>query len=356
MPPVNAVVAAAWQISIVEIAGFSNWPSLAFSPSGQAAIAYYSSTDHALRFARLGAGGAWELSTVETLFGDCAPTLRFRFDQPAISYQFQEELRYALLRGPWTITTAGAGGYGNSLAIGPSHRPAISYAQKGGGLGFTESGENSSVWVGTQVDGPGNGYFNSLAFDVAGHPAIAYSSSDGHGHDSINFAAFDGAHWSHETVGPGAGWCTLAFTPAGEPAITYPSSLHQDSSIIYAVLSGGTWNLQTVALAADSPSLDFTPGGEPAISYYSHGGSVMYAVLIEGVWTTSVVEQAGKDQAGQLTGPYTLTRLAMNPITGQPAISYYDRANGAIKCAIGTVSIGARSDGSVSIVRDHRHA
>jgi hypothetical protein len=344
MPPVN-VVSITWQISIVEIAGFSNWPSLAFSPSGQATIAYYSSLNSALRFATLSAGGAWELSTVETLSGDCAPTLSFRFNQPAISYHFSPaELRYALNRGQWTITTAGDGGYGNSLAIGPSARPGISFSQKVGGLGYTESGANSSVWVSTNVDGHGSGSFNSLAFNPMGQPAIAYSSSDGHGNDVIKFAVFDGTHWSLETVGPGAGWCTLAFTPAGEPAITYPVSSGSDSSVIYAVSRGGSWNPDTVAISADSPSLAFTPTGEPTISYYSRGGSVNYAVLIDRVWKSFVVEAAGKDQTGQMTGPYTLTRLAMNPITGQPAISYYDRANGAIKCAIGTVSTGAKAD------------
>lgn len=44
-----------WQISTVETADFSTWPSMAFSPSGQTAIAYYSSDNKALRFVTLNA-------------------------------------------------------------------------------------------------------------------------------------------------------------------------------------------------------------------------------------------------------------------------------------------------------------
>jgi hypothetical protein len=352
MAPIN-LTTISWQISTVEIAGYSTWSSLAFSPSGQAAVAYFSSINSALRFATQNPDGTWAVGTVDTVSGDCAPSLRFRFSQAAISYCVGfKELRYALNRGgnpPWTINFAGSGGYDNSLAIGPSHRPCISFAQKGGGLGYTQSDANASTWVGTTVDGMGNGGFNSLAFTASGQPAIAYSFSDSHGHDLIKYAEFDGAHWSHQPVGPGPGWCTLAFTPSGQPAIAYPNSLRADSAVMYAVLSGGSWDLQTVASGADSPSLAFTPAGEPAISYHSRGGALNYAVLIDRVWNSFVVDTAGKDPTGQLTGDFTLTSLAFSP-SGQPAISYYDRANGGIKCALGTVSARVKGGGLISLL------
>ena len=76
-----------WQIAPVEIAGYSTWPSLAFSPwSGQPSIAYYSSINHALRFAERNSNGTWAICSVDTLFGDCFPSLASRFGQPAISY------------------------------------------------------------------------------------------------------------------------------------------------------------------------------------------------------------------------------------------------------------------------------
>ena len=75
-----------WHTSTVETAGQSTWPSLAFSPSGQPAIAYYSSLNSALRFATLNADGSWAISTVDTVGSDCQPSLAFRSGRPAISY------------------------------------------------------------------------------------------------------------------------------------------------------------------------------------------------------------------------------------------------------------------------------
>jgi hypothetical protein len=94
---------------------------VAFSPLGQVAVAYHSSSNRELRFATLNADGTWAVETVDASSGDCAPHLRYRFSQPAISYAAnQQELRYALKRGgtpPWTISSVAAGGYPNSLAF-----------------------------------------------------------------------------------------------------------------------------------------------------------------------------------------------------------------------------------------------
>src|SRR3954470_15240449 len=65
--PLN-LLAITWDIASVEEAGYSTWSSLAFSPSGQPAIAYYSSLKHALRFAEQDSHGAWEVSTVDRLW------------------------------------------------------------------------------------------------------------------------------------------------------------------------------------------------------------------------------------------------------------------------------------------------
>jgi len=49
-----------------------------------------------------------------------------------------------------------------------------------------------------------------------------------------------------------------------------------------------------------------------------------------------LVEEAGKNQAEELIGPFEWTSLAFSP-SGQPAISYYDSANYTIKYAVGTI-------------------
>ena len=144
-----------WQITRIDRAGYSTWPSIAFSPSGQLGIAYFSSIHGALRFATLNSGGTWDVETVDASSGDCAPHLRYRFSQPAISYAAnQHDLKYALRRGGtplWTIDTIAQGGFGNALAFDAAHHPGISYNKKDDGLGYTGS-QTPSVWVGSTVD------------------------------------------------------------------------------------------------------------------------------------------------------------------------------------------------------------
>jgi hypothetical protein len=75
-PAMNfGTITVSWQITPVDVeVGYSTWPSLAFSPTGQPAIAYYSSVNHALRFATLNTGGTWDISTVDSdVFGELRP-------------------------------------------------------------------------------------------------------------------------------------------------------------------------------------------------------------------------------------------------------------------------------------------
>ena len=351
-----------WQISTIEDAGFSTWPSLAYSPTGQLSVAYSSSNLHLLRVATRNAAGAWDLDTVDiNLHSDAAPSLMYRFDQAAVSYVVGlKEIRYALRRGgtpPWTIETVvpmtpnqdhavGA----PSLAMGPSHRPGISFGIAGGGVGYREQ-PTPSVWTGSTADKKG-GSFSALAYSPAGHPAIVYTSKDDQNRDVMKYAAWDGSHWHTETIGPGVGWCTLLFTPTGDPAAVYVDAL-PTGAVIYGVRTGGTWTLQRVIENANSPSLAFTQAGEPAISCYDSGGSVDYLVLHGGAWQRFVVERAGKDNQGNFVGPFSLTSLGISP-TGTPAIAYYDRATGAIRCAIGTLSDIKIQDVTSAVLRDGR--
>jgi hypothetical protein len=108
---------------------------------------------------------------------------------------------------------------------------------------------------------------------------------------------------------------------------------------VYAVPSGGGWVPQTIAQPAESGSLAFSPLGEPAVSYHDAGAeAIKYAVFTDRSWTHFTVEQAGKNQFGEFVGPFTMTSLAFSP-SGQPAISYYDRADGSIKYAIGSQTL-----------------
>jgi hypothetical protein len=62
----------------------------------------------------------------------------------------------------------------------------------------------------------------------------------------------------------------LAFSPAGNPAISYFDT--DNSDLKYAVWKGNHWSIQVVDSAGDvgyGTSLAFTPGGNAAISYCS---------------------------------------------------------------------------------------
>ena len=207
-----------------------------------------------------------------------------------------------------------------------------------------------NTWVSGSVDSEsGAGSFNSLAFSDNGQPAIAYSV----GIKRIKYAVASGPAWYTQEVAEGNGWITLAFAPSGRPAMSYTQSRasFSDSFVIYAVLrSGGGWVQETIA-PGDNSWLAFTPSGDPAISYHDRiGEELKYAVFVDRAWTHFTVDQTGKNPAGDFTGPFTLTSLAISP-AGQPAISYYDRSNGTIKCAIGTVTQTATS-GLFAFLRD----
>ncbi len=66
------------------------------------------------------------------------------------------------------------------------------------------------------------------------------------------------------------GWYTsLAFSPGGEPAISYYDATLDD--LKFAVYNGASWDLSTVDSTGDVgefTSLAFSPGGGIAISYY----------------------------------------------------------------------------------------
>lgn len=352
--PLN-LTSITWQITDVDVAGYSTWPSLAFSPSGQASVAYYSSDNKALRFATLNPDGVtWAVNHVDTLNGDCKPSLCFRFRQAAISYA-ATDMRFALNRGvgapSWSINTFAQGNGDSSVAIGPGRRVYISYQDKDRALSYAAAGQGFSVWTGSQVDGVGNGGFNSLAFAPSGQPAIAYSNT---ADDEIKYAAFDGTHWHSQKVDDADGWCTLAFSSAGEPTIAYMTRPPRTpTNVMCAALQGGAWNRQAIALNADSPSLAFSPSGELAVSYHAAAaGAVKLAVFSDRTWKHLLVEASGKDQNGVYHGDFTLTSLAFSP-AGHPAVAYFDRYRGAIRCAIGTASGGGlRGVGLWSRLRD----
>jgi parallel beta-helix repeat protein len=254
---------------------------------------------------------------------------------PAISYYdaTRTALKYAVYNGAsWVLSTvynSGDTGRGTSLAFTPGGQPAISYTREmghptGGRLYY--SVYNGTSWSQRIVDGSFNvdDFRTSLAFSPAGQPAIAYSDDTNR---DLKYAVYNGASWIRSTVDnitsikPGA---SLAFSPGGLPAISYHAS-----NLKYAVYDGTNWVLSTVDSTAGVgkyTSLAFNPGGEPAISYYDgNNQDLKYAVYNGATWNLSTVDTNASVGSS--------SSLASTP-SGQPAISYYDLTNGDLKYAV----------------------
>src|SRR5262249_18281754 len=226
-------------------------------------------------------------------------------------------------------------------------RPSISVWADNKGLLLFQSGPNMSVWSGSTVDGPqesgaNTGTFSSLAFFPSGERAIAYSSSAAAPNDetaSTKYAYSDVAEWQLHTVGLGGNWNSLVVDPSGRPTISYSQCIDSAKghhAVMFAVgtTPGTSWDVKQVADWAWAPSMALTPAGEPAISYYSTlDASIKYAVFTGGGWKYFTVETSPDNEEH-----FNYPSLAFNPLTGQPTIAYYHHLEDTVKCAIGTVS------------------
>lgn len=278
------------------------YTSLAMGNDSVPRLAYYNQTSYSLRFARW-AGNAWNRTTVDTnatayvslalnatngahlayydevgrrlmyAFGDGSTWTREvadespgqdvgRFASLALDgvggshvayYDAAGALKYAHRAGSglWTNETVVAGGGEHaSLALHPTtDLPAISYYDAATrSLGYVEQLVPGAWTLPVSVDDPPNaavGNHSSLAFDPAGNPAIAYQDAT---HFDLKFANRTGS-WRTTTLrseGHTGFNNSLEFDSQGNPHIAFYSFVTQRSSEDLVVVGTETGHVYAI--------------------------------------------------------------------------------------------------------------
>ncbi len=348
-------VSLPWRITVVDSTGVvGSRSSLAHTPGGLPAISYYDASNADLKIAEFD-GANWQTTTVDAA-GTVGWTSSLAFSpggRPAISYVSYSQVmgvKYAVFNGStWDITTVTTGtpleydvGGKTSLAFSPSGQATIcyeSYDFSGTGGAINLAKLSGTTWVHEKVfpNLPGHvqsdwGFGPSPAFSPTGTLSISYTEyPDVPFISTLGYTTFNGSTWQEVTVDPAPGGVgidsSLAFTPAGQPVISYYDAVN--TALKCAVFNGVAWQLTTVDNAASvgqQSSLAFSPAGQPAISYLdATNGDLKYAAFDGSTWQTGTVDSAGS--VGQSTS------LDFTP-GGQPGISYFDATRGDLKFAV----------------------
>lgn len=230
---------AAWDLKLVDgAAHVSTSVSLAFSPSGDPAIAY---TDNAgiVSYARY-TGASWDVPS-------------------------------------WDVMKVDSGYYG-SLAFGPDGNPALSY-RSGYQLKYAawdgSSWNMQTLWDGVNDKGVRN---TSLAFAPDGSPAVAFVTLGSNFSNSQQCARWNGSSWDVQTVHSGGRYgsqhCAMGFDPGGNPVMAWDFEYSDSSKIHYAQWNGAGWQVTEVGDGwCVGGTLVFDSRGSPAMAY---GGTYAY--------------------------------------------------------------------------------
>lgn len=170
-------------------------------------------------------------------------------------------------------------------------------------------------------------FSTSLAFDPAGAPAVSYRSINT---KSLVLARWNGSVWQETVVdhsGDVGGYSSLAFDAAGQPAISYYD--HANRDLKFARFDGAVWRLETVDSdnsVGTYTSLGFNAAGHPVIAYESSTNNDLKLAEWTGAsWTITNLPVTG------LIGSFASLAFTRD---GDPAIAYYDSGAGDLEYVV----------------------
>jgi hypothetical protein len=317
--------------------------NLVVAPDGTPTISYFRMSDGGLRFAELDQSVSppvWRSEFVLPMgFFDGANSLIYLPNgEPGIAYY---DYTFGVLRftfpipGTWEVQLVDGldvnGAFNSAVVL--DDQPAIAYYNVSRRELKFAWRTGDTFWQNTVVDTGEVGQYASLVVLPNGQPGIAYLDGQLY---RLRFAWHTGtdftAGWQTTVVDTLSGtglFADMTLLPNGEPAIAHVRGTY--NYLRFAAHPEGasfqaSWLRQTVDVGdvGDHCSISILEG-QPAISYYdAANGDLKFARYDGTTWQTMTVDD--EDDTGQYTS------LAI--VDGKPAISYYDVTAGDLKYAI----------------------
>ena len=217
----------------------------------------------------------------------------------------------------------------NVIGINPSDDvPYVAYADATTSKIYVKK-FNGSTWtdVGAPGFSTGNATYVSLSFDPAiNQPAVAYYDSTT-GKAEVKF--FNGVSWSDYGVSPSAGqafYTSLAFDSENYPYVAYQDGTDGNKLVIKEFIEGA-W----IKAIPDSPP-GLSDGEATYIALTSRSG-ILYVAYKDAAHSNKITakmiasNQITAIGTGISAGQADYSAIAVNPISGEPFISYVDVAN-----------------------------
>jgi hypothetical protein len=327
-----------WQVEVVADGGGDSagiYSALAVDHNAAEHIAYYDSTDKALRYAfRRPGDKKWSLMSLGQESGTFVSLAVDSQGRPHMAFNTQRGLRYAYWdsqRWHTQIIDPIVTQFFTSIQLDAAGNPQVTYfelsqshAEKGPLQKLKFAHFDGTSWYEETVEEQSKQEpYDSLAIDASGGPHIAYTEFE-----RLKYTYRKGSQWAFEPVDPSShdtveAGLSIALDSGGNPHIAFFDVTAQ--TVNFVSREKETWKSEVVEKLSgkpgisDSVSLKMDRRDQPQLAYIDSGsGALKYAVRIDGKWLTEAV-----DQQGGIDSNPSLS-LGSND---QPAISYYDQTH-----------------------------